>query len=274
MSPSGSSISMRASPCRPFGRTFASTGYDIAALRDPRHAPRVAHRRASDARSRRLHPRSPDGVSRSHRRPLRGAEQGPPSPTRHDLREVLTALVAGTPVEPRTTDAVGCFIADCDDMHGASAGAPRARTAPCRPSADRRRPGRACSRRAARRPHRRATRPIVRVTFRRDIAPIVLRALCPVPPTRRCRTVQPDPLRRRAEARPRHRQGHQPPLHAAVAARARRRTFRRRASAHGRRRSTSPPVGGAATWSRATSAVPPPPPASRKAGSSGNRMSC
>jgi hypothetical protein len=34
------------------------------------------------------------------------------APTRHDLRDVLTALLAGTAVRPRTTDAVGCFIAD------------------------------------------------------------------------------------------------------------------------------------------------------------------
>lgn len=33
-------------------------------------------------------------------------------PTRRDLQEVLTALVAGDPVEPRTTRAVGCFIED------------------------------------------------------------------------------------------------------------------------------------------------------------------
>ncbi len=35
-----------------------------------------------------------------------------PSATRHDLREVLVALLAGTPVTPRTTDAVGCLISD------------------------------------------------------------------------------------------------------------------------------------------------------------------
>jgi hypothetical protein len=35
-----------------------------------------------------------------------------PSPTRHDVRDVLAALLAGTPVQPRTTDAVGCLIAD------------------------------------------------------------------------------------------------------------------------------------------------------------------
>jgi hypothetical protein len=34
------------------------------------------------------------------------------SPTRHDLQEVLTALLAGTPVQPRTAEAVGCLIAD------------------------------------------------------------------------------------------------------------------------------------------------------------------
>jgi hypothetical protein len=33
-----------------------------------------------------------------------------PAPTRRDLREVLTALAAGSAVAPRTTAAVGCFI--------------------------------------------------------------------------------------------------------------------------------------------------------------------
>lgn len=33
-------------------------------------------------------------------------------PIRRDLQEVLSALVAGDPVEPRTTRAVGCFIED------------------------------------------------------------------------------------------------------------------------------------------------------------------
>jgi peroxiredoxin len=33
-------------------------------------------------------------------------------PTRRDLEEVLTAVVDGQPVQPRTTKAVGCFIAD------------------------------------------------------------------------------------------------------------------------------------------------------------------
>lgn len=35
-----------------------------------------------------------------------------PVATRHDLRNVLTALVAGKPVTPARTQAVGCFIAD------------------------------------------------------------------------------------------------------------------------------------------------------------------
>jgi hypothetical protein len=34
-----------------------------------------------------------------------------PAPTRRDLREVLEALAGGAPVTPRTTAAVGCFIA-------------------------------------------------------------------------------------------------------------------------------------------------------------------
>ena len=35
-----------------------------------------------------------------------------PAPTRHDLAEALTAVLAGRPVAPSTTQAVGCFIAD------------------------------------------------------------------------------------------------------------------------------------------------------------------
>lgn len=35
-----------------------------------------------------------------------------PAATRNDLRNVLTALVAGKPVIPSRTQAVGCFIAD------------------------------------------------------------------------------------------------------------------------------------------------------------------
>ncbi len=35
-----------------------------------------------------------------------------PAPSRHDLQDVLDALVAGRTLQPRTTDAVGCFIAD------------------------------------------------------------------------------------------------------------------------------------------------------------------
>ena len=35
-----------------------------------------------------------------------------PAAARHDLRDVLTALVAGKPISPSRTQAVGCFIAD------------------------------------------------------------------------------------------------------------------------------------------------------------------
>ena len=34
------------------------------------------------------------------------------APTRHDLRDAITAVLAGTPVSPSQTQAVGCFIAD------------------------------------------------------------------------------------------------------------------------------------------------------------------
>ena len=35
-----------------------------------------------------------------------------PAATEHDLRNALTALVAGKPIAPARTQAVGCFIAD------------------------------------------------------------------------------------------------------------------------------------------------------------------
>jgi hypothetical protein len=35
-----------------------------------------------------------------------------PQPSKHDLQEVLDALVAGRAVTPHTTPAVGCVIAD------------------------------------------------------------------------------------------------------------------------------------------------------------------
>ena len=34
------------------------------------------------------------------------------APTRQDLRDAITAVLAGTPVSPSQTQAVGCFIAD------------------------------------------------------------------------------------------------------------------------------------------------------------------
>ena len=35
-----------------------------------------------------------------------------PAPTTHDLDEALSNLLAGRPIEPKTTRAVGCFLAD------------------------------------------------------------------------------------------------------------------------------------------------------------------
>lgn len=35
-----------------------------------------------------------------------------PQPTRRDLEEVLTAVASGSPVTPRMTQAVGCYVAD------------------------------------------------------------------------------------------------------------------------------------------------------------------
>jgi thiol-disulfide isomerase/thioredoxin len=39
-----------------------------------------------------------------------GLGRGRPAPTRHDLREVLAAVAARQPVEPRFTEAVGCHV--------------------------------------------------------------------------------------------------------------------------------------------------------------------
>lgn len=39
-----------------------------------------------------------------------GLGRGRPAPTRHDLREVLAAVAAGRPLEPRFTEAVGCHV--------------------------------------------------------------------------------------------------------------------------------------------------------------------
>jgi hypothetical protein len=35
-----------------------------------------------------------------------------PAPTKRDLEEVVAALAAGIPMSPRTTEAVGCYVAD------------------------------------------------------------------------------------------------------------------------------------------------------------------
>jgi len=87
-------------------------GYDIPALRDPRHdlVSRTGARTTPEA-----------AVFTADRRMVyRGRiddryvdlNKVRASPTRHDLREALAAVLAGTPVQPRTTDAVGCLIAD------------------------------------------------------------------------------------------------------------------------------------------------------------------
>jgi hypothetical protein len=87
-------------------------GYDIPALRDPRHVlvsltgVRATPEAAVFTAERRLvyRGRIDDRYLDFNR--VRA------SPKRHDVREVLTAIASGTPVEPRTTDAVGCLIAD------------------------------------------------------------------------------------------------------------------------------------------------------------------
>jgi hypothetical protein len=87
-------------------------GYQIVALRDPRHV-LVS---LTGART------TPEAAVFTPERQLvyRGRiddryvdfNRVRSSPKRHDLREVLTAIASGTRVEPRTTDAVGCLIAD------------------------------------------------------------------------------------------------------------------------------------------------------------------
>jgi len=87
-------------------------GYDIPALRDPRHVlvsltgARATPEAAVFTGERRMVYRGRIDDWYVDLNKVRA------SPTRHDLVEVLTALLAGTPVQPRTTDAVGCFIAD------------------------------------------------------------------------------------------------------------------------------------------------------------------
>jgi hypothetical protein len=86
-------------------------GYEIPSLRDPRHL-------LVSLTGARVTPEA--AVFRGGRMVYRGRiddryvdfNKVRPAPTQHDLRDVLTALLAGTAVRPRTTDAVGCFIAD------------------------------------------------------------------------------------------------------------------------------------------------------------------
>jgi len=87
-------------------------GYDIPALRDPRHllvsltGARATPEAAVFTAERRMVYRGRIDDRYVDFNKVRS------SPTRHDLRDVLTELLAVTPVRPRTTDAVGCFIAD------------------------------------------------------------------------------------------------------------------------------------------------------------------
>jgi hypothetical protein len=83
----------------------------VEALRDPRHA-LVKRVKAS------VTPEAAvvvDGVLKYRGRiDDRYVELGleRPAPTTHDLADALTAVLAGRPVDPPTTQAVGCFIAD------------------------------------------------------------------------------------------------------------------------------------------------------------------
>jgi hypothetical protein len=93
-------------------RHVAEYGYPFGALRDPEHSlvalagaritPEVAVYR-------------PDGrLAYRGRIDDRWADFGKsrPAATRQDLREALEAVLAGRPVDPPTTDAVGCYISD------------------------------------------------------------------------------------------------------------------------------------------------------------------
>lgn len=91
-------------------RSIADFDYPLPALRDPEHrlvaragatvTPEVA---VFDAAGTMIYRGRIDDRWAGLGRPR-------PAPTRRDLAEVLTALVAGEHVEPRTTKAVGCFI--------------------------------------------------------------------------------------------------------------------------------------------------------------------
>jgi thiol-disulfide isomerase/thioredoxin len=87
-------------------------GLHLPALRDPRHAivelagARVTPEAAVFLPGRRLVYRG-----RIDNR-YADIDKMRPAPTRQDLREALSAILSGTPVTPRTTDAAGCLIAD------------------------------------------------------------------------------------------------------------------------------------------------------------------
>jgi hypothetical protein len=91
-------------------RSNEAFGYPFPALRDPEH--RLVARTGAT-----VTPEAAvfDGAGRMVYRGRiddRWAGLGRPraAPTRRDLDEVLAALLAGEPVDPRTTRAVGCFI--------------------------------------------------------------------------------------------------------------------------------------------------------------------
>jgi hypothetical protein len=86
--------------------------YDIVALRDPRHVlveltgARATPEAAVFTPDRRMVYRGRIDDRYVDFNKVRR------SPTRHDLQDVLALLVTGARVQPRITDAVGCFIAD------------------------------------------------------------------------------------------------------------------------------------------------------------------
>ena len=87
-------------------------GYDIPALRDPRHVlvsltgARATPEAAVFTAERRMVYRGRIDDRYVDFNKVRA------SPTQHDLRDVVTGAPRGHAVRPRTTDAVGCFIAD------------------------------------------------------------------------------------------------------------------------------------------------------------------
>jgi hypothetical protein len=93
-------------------RHLQEYGYPVEALRDPRHE-LVKIARATITPEAAVFDRKGQLIYRGrvdNRYVSLGVER--PKATRHDLEEALAAMLAGRPVDPAATQAVGCFIAD------------------------------------------------------------------------------------------------------------------------------------------------------------------